>query len=300
MNSPRFALLTPSYRGDFERCRLLCASVDRFVTSLSTHYLLVDDRDVAMFRALEGPRRRVISERELLPSWLPSWPDPMSRGRRRIWTGPGALVRGVMPLRGWHIQQLMKLSVPMLIDDEILLYADSDVVFLKPYDLASQISDGRVRLFRKPCGVTTSMANHVAWSRRAATALGLPEPTFPADDYVNNLVSWSNANVRKLHAHIEAVSGRHWISAVTAGRGFSEWIIYGQFVHDVLGASSGHAESASELVKTYWFEHEVDLAALAPGRLAMEGGEVALGVQSFIGVSVEQLWGVFRSFADRA
>ena len=34
------ALVTSSYRGDLERCRLLCDSVDRFVTGHAMHYIL--------------------------------------------------------------------------------------------------------------------------------------------------------------------------------------------------------------------------------------------------------------------
>src|SRR4051812_7038988 len=79
-----YSIATPSYAGDIERCRLLCASIDRFVTGHANHYLLVEDRDVPLFRDLEGPRRRVIAESALLPSWLKSLPDPLSLGRRRV------------------------------------------------------------------------------------------------------------------------------------------------------------------------------------------------------------------------
>src|SRR4029077_2801169 len=70
VDSPRItaeaAIVTASYAADFERCRLLCQTIDRFVTGMSRHYILVEERDVARFRALEGAKRSVISERELL------------------------------------------------------------------------------------------------------------------------------------------------------------------------------------------------------------------------------------------
>ncbi len=297
MTGTSHALLTPSFRGDLDRCRLLCASIDRFVTGANVHYLLVDDRDVPLFRPFESATRRIIAEGDLLPSWLRSWPDPLSRGKRRVWTGPGALARGVMPLRGWHIQQLLKMTAPTVIDEDVLLYADSDVVFLKPFDMHQLVDQGRVRLFRKPGGVRPDMANHVKWAHGAASILGLPQPPLPAHDYITNLVCWTNANARHLLKHIEAVSGRNWISAVTAGRGFSEWMIYGQFVSDVLGERSGHLATDSELVRTWWFSHEVNRDILAPGALVMEQDEVALGVQSFIGMSMDSLWDVFRHHA---
>ena len=47
------AIVTASYAPDFERCRLLCETIDRFVTGASRHYILVEQRDVALFRQLE-------------------------------------------------------------------------------------------------------------------------------------------------------------------------------------------------------------------------------------------------------
>jgi hypothetical protein len=46
------AIVTASYAPDFERCRLLCETMDRFVSGFSKHYLLVEHGDVATFRAL--------------------------------------------------------------------------------------------------------------------------------------------------------------------------------------------------------------------------------------------------------
>ena len=47
------AIVTASYAPDFERCRLLCETIDRFVTGAPRHYILVEQRDVALFRQLE-------------------------------------------------------------------------------------------------------------------------------------------------------------------------------------------------------------------------------------------------------
>ena len=49
---PRTALVTATYAADFERCRLLCETVDRHVTGMTRHLLLVSDPDVALFRQL--------------------------------------------------------------------------------------------------------------------------------------------------------------------------------------------------------------------------------------------------------
>jgi hypothetical protein len=292
----RFAIVTPSYRGDLDRCRLLCASIDAFVSDMSTHYLLVEDRDLALFRPLLGPRRRIVAESELFPNWLRSFPDPLSFGRRRIWTGAGAIARGLGPLRGWHTQQLRKMAVPRLVDEDVLLFADSDVIFLRPYALSSQIVNGATRLYRRPGGLTADMAEHVDWLCRAAGCLRIAAPALPADDYINNLVTWRADNARSMLSHIENGMGRHWIEAAASSRGFSEWLLYGLHADRVLGAASRHAPTSRPLASTYWDHRDVDRAAFGAGTVSLEPDQVAVGVQSFIGVPLTQLWDLFRAF----
>ncbi len=295
--TPSFSIATPSYAGDIERCRLLCASIDHFVSGLATHYLLVEDADVALFRQLEGPRRRVIAESELFPRWLRAWPDPLSFGRRRIWTGAGALRRGLRPLRGWHTQQLRKLALPGVTPEDVVLYADSDVIFIRPFHLAEQMSGGRARLYRKPGGIAPAMPDHAGWTRQAARALGLPEPSFPADDYINNLATWRRPNVEALRAHLEQVSGDHWMAAAARGRGFSEMLLYGMFVDLVLGDGALHEPRTDELARTYWVRKDVAEDSFGAEAVLTQRSQVAIGVQSFISVPMEDLWAVFRRAA---
>jgi hypothetical protein len=292
----RHAIITPSFRGDLDRCKLLCASIDAFVSELSTHYLLVEDRDVLLFRPLEGPRRRIIAESQLFPSWLKSIPDPTSFGRRRIWTSPGALARGLAPLRGWHTQQLRKIAAPALIDEEVLLYADSDVIMLKPYRLSQQVGAEGLRLYRSDHAISESMGEHVEWLRRAAGTLRIPTPPRPAHDYINNLVTWDARHARAMTRHIEDGSGRHWIEAVASARGFSEWLLYGCYIDHVLGSASGHAATGQALARTYWYQGDVERSPLTPETVKLDPWQVAIGVQSFIGVPMEALWNLFKAF----
>lgn len=296
-SSASFAIATPSYRADLERCRLLCASIDHFVSGLSVHYLLVEDRDVQMFSELAGPKRRIIAESEMFPGWLTSWPDPWSLGKRRIWSGAGALRRGLVPLRGWHTQQLRKLALLRQASEDVLLYADSDSIFLRPYDLALQQAPGGTRLYRKAGGITRALPRHVKWTQSAARLLDLPVPVLPADDYINNLPTWTSANGRALLAHIEATRGRDWISAVAADRDFSEMMLYGMFVDQVLGARSGHEATPHELSRTFWGKADVGPETFRDMSRLLAEGQVSIGVQSFIGVSIDELWTVFRQAA---
>lgn len=297
MSGLSVAIATPSYSGDFERCRLLCASIDRFVGGHAMHYLLVEDRDLKLFAPLAGPRRQVIPESALLPRWLSSWPDPLSLGRRRVWTGPGALARGLPPLRGWHAQQLRKLAFPLKSHEDIVLFADSDMIFLRSFDVASLVAADGVRLYRKPEGITAGMSPHRDWCRLASRLLGLPEPALPSADYINNLVSWRRDNVVAMMARIEQQTGRDWVSAIAAHRQFSEYMLYGYFVERVRGlAEAAHWPDAHELCKVYWLDKDVTgLAGLRSFEEVLGPGQVAVGVQSFTEVPLDKLRALFEA-----
>jgi hypothetical protein len=292
-----YAIATPSYAGDIERCRLLCASIDRFVTGCAMHYILVEERDVAAFRTMEGARRKVISETALFPSWLKARPDPSTFGRRRVWTGLGALWRGVPPLRGWHAQQLRKFALPRLAGEDVILFCDSDMMFLRPFDMASLGGAGGVRLYVKPDGITREMTEHAAWCEGAAALLGLPPPALPSPDYINNMISWRRDTALALLDHVEALSGRDWVSAIAARRAFSEYVIYGYFAERVQGlAAAGHRADSTELCKAYWGGADAGgIASLRSFEEVLESGQVAVGVQSFIGQPVAQLRALFEA-----
>ena len=294
--SATYALATPSYRGDIERCRLLCASVDRFVTGHAVHYLLIEDRDVPLFRDLEGPRRRILPESQLLPGWLKPRPDPLSFGKRRLWTGVRALARGIPPLRGWHAQQLRKFAIAKACSEDVILFADSDMLFVRPFDLASLEQDGKIRLYSKPGAITSDMRErHVPWCENAASLLGLGRPVFPSPDYIN-MVSWRRAVVLDLLDHVERRSGRDWVSAIAGRRRFSEYVIYGCYVERLLGLeAAGHWAAPQELCKYYWFSEDVaGFEQLESFEEVLEPWQVAVAVQSFIDQPLERIRDLFE------
>lgn len=90
---------TTSNRPKQEQCA-------RHVSGAAHHYILVEHRDVALFRQLETSRRTVVDERDLLPRWLRAFDDPLSLFRRRVW-----LSLKTQPLRGWHVQQLRRIAI---------------------------------------------------------------------------------------------------------------------------------------------------------------------------------------------
>jgi hypothetical protein len=293
---PSFAIITPSYAGDLDRCALLCASIDRFVSGHSMHYILVEDRDAPLFRHLEGARCRIILDSDILPAWLKPYRDPFHKGRR-IWTSLRWNTLGTWPMRGWHVQQLRKLAIARHIPETIMLHCDSDVVFIKPFVMGQLMNmAGQTRLYRVPKGITADMTQqgHVGWCKSTASMLGLTPPSFPASDFINNLISWRSANIIALHEHIEARSGRDWVSTISRNRSFSEAMIYGMFVDHVMGATAGHYADDFPLCRTWWMGEIATPDTIDAFVAGMEPGQVAVGVQSFIAAPLQHLWSLVR------
>ncbi|TAM99184.1 MAG: hypothetical protein EPN45_16325 [Rhizobiaceae bacterium] len=278
------AIITASYEPDFERCKLLCETIDRFVTGFSRHYILVEHRDVPLFRQLEGPRRVVVDEHDLLPGWLRPFPDPVSLFKRRIWLS----VR-TQPLRGWHVQQLRRMAIAFHIPEKTLAYCDSDVVFLKDFDCALFRRNERLRLFRRDDALAQPTEyNHRLWSRNAALAFGLPVEPPSLHDYITTLIAWDAVAARDMCALIEHKHERHWIEVIASTRQFSECMFYGRYIDDVL-SGAGHFHDRTELCRVYWFG-PAPSDALFQGFVAeMESEQVAIGMQSFIGTDVARI-----------
>jgi len=276
----RTAVVTASYANDFERCRLLCESMDMRLKGDWVHYLLVAPFDVALFRQLEGSRRQVISESDLLPWWLRAVPDPMSAGRRKLWISPYSL-----PLRGWHVQQLRRLALCRLIKEETMFAVDSDVVFLRDFDPANLWQGDRLALYRKDGAIGERMrSNHLEWLAHSDRLLGIGPFSLPANDYINTLIAWRTDSCRALLDHVEALHGRDWIRAIIRSRQFSECMIYGRFVDDVL-KGEGHAASPDGLCHVLWFDDSYarDISGLRHFLADMSPHHIGIGVQSFVG-----------------
>lgn len=240
------SLVTCSYRPDFSRCARLCASVDQHVGGEHHHTLVVPDRDRPLFRTLESPRRSVVAVQDILPTEYYQLP-----GFKKWW-----LDNGLWPVRGWMMQQLTKLSADALSDREDILFLDSDVEFIRPFDRTRFSQRGALRLHRKPGEGDQGV--HLKWHHASAHLLGL-EPRYFGNDYVAPLATWRRSSLVALKAHIEAHTGKTWQAAVGRQLTVSEYTLYGVFVEQVLGLQdAGHFACAEDLCHCLWFGEDTD------------------------------------------
>ncbi len=238
--SPRFGMITMSYWKDLERCRLLVESVRRFVDPPVTHYLVVDRRDVPLFREFEGPHTKVVTVESVVPWWIFRVPFA-----KRWW-----LSLKTMPVRNWILQQITKIGMAKHVSDDVLIYVDSDVTFVRRFDPRTLVQDGKVRLFSVPGGA--NFGEHLLWHATAGRLLGLPPQNYYGAAHIGNIITWRRENVLRLYEHLERQSGRRWVETICAQWNLSEYILYGVFCEQVLKEMSGHFSDPRKLTHEYW------------------------------------------------
>ena len=267
----RMTVLTPSFGPDFELCADLNRSVLQFSPSHVRHQIIVPRRDMPLFERLAGPRTEIRCEADLLPGGFVKSPI----GNYTI-----NVRRPFPPVRGWILQQVIKLAAVAQVDADVALMVDSDIEFVRPFTPATFVRDGVVRFYRLPGAVHDELPRHVMWHRGARKLLGLPPTTTPMTDYVSSLLAWDPAIVRSLLARVEQTTGRRWTSAIAAQLHFSEWTLYGVYVDEVLGAPANSFASDSSLCHALWGTVPLDDTTVGDWVDAMSPDDVAIMISA--------------------
>jgi hypothetical protein len=292
-NVPQIAIVTPSYERDFDLCVLLNRSVLAFAAENVRHYIIVPHRDLNIFRAVTSERTVVLSQEEIAPRGFVQLPH-----LSRWWYSTASAI----PVKGWLMQQIVKIGSATALIEPILVILDSDAVFVREVNATWFLREGKVRLYRSPSGITVDHAWHINWHRTACRLLGIAPASPPMDDYIGSLISWDRQLVLEMCAHVETITGLPWHVAVvraSAKQRFSEYLLYGLFVDRVLGASRGVwvDDRPGGGCHTYW-----DIGRPLGGSAAemfaqgMGADDVALMISSQSGTS----YGVRQAIVDRA
>lgn len=239
-------IITVSYAPDFPRCKRLCDSVDKFVDASVEHVVICPADQRALFAPLGNQRRRILSYQEVLP-----------KGFRRVpLTKKWWLDDQFFPVRGWVLQQLIKLSSHTVTEADVLLFVDSDIVFFKDFDSSILFQGEKTRLLRVPC--TPPSDAHSEWQRVAEKLFGLQEKAF-TKDYVGQLISWRRDHLKAMLQHIEEVTGKAWHHAVGHQKTVSEYILYGNFIERCLEDKHQHSFEEHLISCNIWDQQELDV-----------------------------------------
>ena len=214
------AIVTASYAPDFERCRLLCETIDRFVTGASHHYILVEQRDVALFRQLADarPHRRQRARpaaRLAAPLRRSAQPVQPARLAQPEDAAAARLARAAAPAhrdrRACRPETLWSTAIPTSPSSSRSIAR----VFWR---------DGMVRLFRRDdAHRRRARATSRSGRANAGTALGIAASPAVAARLHRDADRLAARDGRgDVPAHRGKCIRQHWVEAVASARKFSE------------------------------------------------------------------------------
>ncbi len=274
-------VVTPSHAPDLLSFRRLHASVLRWSDPTVRHVVAVPELDVPLFRAIGGTRLEVVGYRGLLPrEFLETTRLARLRGLPRGYrVGAVNTRRPWPPIRGWMLQQIVKLALVSGLDDDVALLIDSDVLVIAPLVEPVFRRDDAVRLYRLPQGVGVGMPRHHRWLAESARLLGLAGPEPDSPDYIAPFNSWSPAVVRDALARVADVTGMPWSRAVGSSLDFSEFMLVGAFA-SVADNDDRTFASDRSLCHSHWDPRPLDLAAARAFAETLASDDLAIHIQS--------------------
>jgi Family of unknown function (DUF6492) len=279
-----WAVITPSYRGDLKRCEILCRSMDAFVSGPWHHYIIVEKGDLALFQPLANSRRTILQMETLLPRSIYHLSRIPFINHRSLWFSwrTGFMI-------GWQIQQIIKLEMAFRLKESGLLYCDSDVFFVRAFDITMLSQDGKYRFYNTQHGFPRETAPNANYIDASAKQLGLIGDPFPCPSYVDNLVVWHSPTVRAACEYIENISNKKWQFALGKNFILSEYTLYGLFVDRILKERSQFLTTRTLLCKTAWKSEDILSLGLEHFCTDLDNTQVAVGFQSFLNIKEDDL-----------
>lgn len=275
---------------------MLAESVDQHAQGGIRHHVVVPSADLPAFRRFAGPNRDIIAQEDLLPLRLWKLPGALrhlsgiSEGFRR----PIYLTSDRHLVRGWMLQQLLKLNFAQASGDAAVMHVDSDVCFFRDLAHGDAFAGDKTRFFR----VTGNTRNpkHQAWTETAARFLGIdpPEPDGPGAHFVENCVLWDSGVVRAMVDRIESVAARPLAQVIFGAETMSEYYVYGLFADHLAPQDALHPQAVSFCLSHWPDETDgpVDLAAL---RARLDPAHRAIAIQSTNPLTLERRRSIYQT-----
>lgn len=292
-------VVTPSHAPDLASFRRLHASVLRWSDPGVRHIVAVPEVDVPLFRAAGDQRLDVVGYRDLLPrEFIQTTSLARLKGLPRGYRiGAVNVRRPWPPIRGWMLQQIVKLALVSRLDDHVALLIDSDVLTIAPLNETVFRRGHAVRLYRLPHGVDAGMTRHSRWLAESARLLGLPGAEADSPDYISPFNSWSPAVVRAALDRISEVQGIPWSRAVGRSLDFSEFMLVGSFAST---EDDGRTFSSDRsLCHSHWDPRPLDLAAARAFVETLAPDDLAIHIQSNSATQEDVLSWVAERFGDQ-
>ena len=267
----RMAVITKTFAPDFELCAALNRSVLENSPDTIHHHIIAPRSDLKLFGRLAGARTHIRCDAVFLSRTFVR--VPLSN----IMVN---LSRPFPPVRGWIQQQVIKLAAIAASEEDAVLVADSDVEFVRPFTAEMFVRNGTVRFFRNPDQIDKQLSRHMTWHRVARELLGLPPAAPPYPDYISSPLAWDPMIVRQMLARVEAATGHPWATAIAGQLDFSECVLHGVFVDEVIRPQASSFVSDDPLCRVYWEPIPLNVDSAAHFIRSVRPTDIAVVVQS--------------------
>ena len=242
-----------------------------------------------MFQHLQSRQRNVLITDEVLPGQMRLlFHMPFAQGRSVWWSRSSGLSIG------WHLQQMVKIGIASLLQEQGLAYCDSDTFFLKPFDVKHLTQGNKFRLFRSHYSAKPAETPNPPYTRAALEMLEIPtDGEFYG--YVDNFVTWRRESVLQLQKHLGRKHGGEWRRAFRNRMKVSEYNLYGLCVDKLTQADETHFHTSQLLCKTHWTRDVLSTEQVISFCENLAPHEVMVGIQSFVAVDVALLEAQFEA-----
>lgn len=220
----KIAIVTQSYKNDYNECKLLCKSIDKFAPTLS-HFIFVNDEDIKIFADLNYARHKVYRKSVILPKYLIRLPWKIMGHHFHV--SPFTI-----PVREWIIQQICKLGIFEVLGEEfdVTLNIDSETVLMKPFNFNEIYNNGKWLMYRVP---NVNEPSHEDYCNAAHKLLNINED-ISKWNYMNTPVAFVRENVEALLKTIGNGYIGGWKRRLCNTYRFSEYYTYAIFTEHKL------------------------------------------------------------------
>jgi Family of unknown function (DUF6492) len=273
-----WAVITPSYNLDLERCKLLCRSMDAFLSGPWHHYVVVDPVDIPLFASLAGPQRTVVNKADILPKGMHYVGKmPFMRLGRLWWSWRHG------PIFGWQMQQYVKIMMASYVKQEAMVFLDSDIFFLKPFDINVYSREGKIKF----SSVESPLQSDNKMKITSSKLLGLSANEAIRFAYADPIITWHRPTAVALQDYLSKLHNKPWHEAIGAKIMFSEYMLYIMFVNYIQKTNPHLYEDNTVFCKTLWSKETAKTTDIAEFCSSLEPEQVAVCIQSLIGIPIK-------------
>jgi Family of unknown function (DUF6492) len=273
-----WAVITPSYNLDLERCKLLCRSMDAFLSGPWHHYVVVDPVDIPLFASLAGPQRTVVNKADILPKGMRYVGKmPFMRLGRLWWSWRHG------PIFGWQMQQYVKIMMASYVKQEAMVFLDSDIFFLKPFDINIYSREGKIKF----SSVESPLQSDNKMKITSSKLLGLPASEAIKFAYADPIITWHRPTAVAMQDFLSKLHNKPWHEAIGAKIMFSEYMLYIMFVNYIQRTNPHLYEDNTVYCKTLWSKETAKTTDIAEFCSSLEPEQVAVCIQSLIGIPIK-------------